>query len=191
VRVDGPAEVHFLFEQPEKRLGVQWVPPGNARPPSCHRTARPEAWCRNRVAQAILPDSLPREIIWIAEPGAGGGGGGGGNKQQEPARKAELPGEKEISVPAIKPMPAETPKAEDPPPTQVDIPAKTLGADQLVLPGSWNRTQKVRHKVSARVAAADPARARALAMARAPGLVRVRRRHRRRRVSSGQRRDAA
>ena len=43
------------------------------------------------VREAILPDSLPREIIWLAEPGPGGGGGGG-NKSPDPPKAAELPG---------------------------------------------------------------------------------------------------
>ena len=134
VRVGGPAEVHFLFEQQEKRLGgaigasvlthlaflglflivIRLVP--------------------DRFSEAILPESLPRQIVWLAEPGAGGGGGGGGNQMKEPPRKAELPGEKEITVPAIKPLPSETAKEVTPEP-ETNIPAKTLGADQLVMPG--------------------------------------------------------
>ena len=134
MRVGGPPEVHFLFEQQEKRLGgamgasvlthlaflgiflivIRLVP--------------------DRFAQAILPDSLPRQIVWLADPGAGGGGGGG-NQMKEPPRKAELPGKQEISVPALKPLPpTEAPKEAEPQP-EVNIPAKTLGADSLVMPG--------------------------------------------------------
>ena len=51
----------------------------------------------------MLLDRAPREIVWLAEPGAGGGGGGGGNQQKEPIKKAELPGKEKITVPVDKP----------------------------------------------------------------------------------------
>jgi len=134
VRVGGPPEVHFLFEQQEKRMG------GAIGASMLTHVAFIGLFflilrlVPDNVAQAILPDSLPRQIVWLAEPGAGGGGGGGGNQMKEPPRKAELVGKKEISIPAIKPLPSETPKEETPQP-EVNIPAKTLGADTLVLPG--------------------------------------------------------
>lgn len=134
VRVGGPPEVHFLFEQQEKRMGGAL---GFSVLTHLAFIALALLILRlvpDRVAQAILPDSLPRQIVWLAEPGAGGGGGGGGNQMKEPARKAELQGKQEISVPAIKPLPSETAKEETPQP-EVNIPAKTLGADTLVLPG--------------------------------------------------------
>jgi len=133
--VSGPAEVHFLFEQQEKRLGGALGASVLAHVAGLALILLVMRLVPDRFTQAILPDSLPREIVWIAEPGAGGGGGGGGNQQKEPPRKAEIPGQKEVSVPAIKPLPSETPKAEEPPQAQVDIPAKTIGADQLVMPG--------------------------------------------------------
>jgi TonB family protein len=135
VRVGGPPEVHFLFEQQEKRLGGAIGASVITHAAGIALILLVMRLVPDKYTQAILPDSLPREIVWIAEPGAGGGGGGGGNEQKEPPRKAEIPGEKEISVPAIKPLPAETPKAEEPPQAQVEIPAKTIGADQLVMPG--------------------------------------------------------
>jgi len=134
VRVEGPPEVHFLFEQQEKRLGGAI---GFSVLTHVALIALALLILRlvpDRVAEAILPDSLPRQIVWLAEPGAGGGGGGGGNQMKEPPRKAELPGKQEISVPAIKPLPSETTKEEAPQP-EVNIPAKTLGADTLVMPG--------------------------------------------------------
>jgi len=133
--MDRPHEVHFLFEeQKNKRLGgavgVSLLSHG-AFVLLILLIVRllPES-----VTSAILPDRLPREIVWLAEPGAGGGGGGGGNQMKEPPRKAELSGKQEISVPAIKPA-APEPKKEEPPPEDLNIPAKTLGADKLVLPG--------------------------------------------------------
>src|SRR6266542_4343321 len=116
VRVGGPPEVHFLFEQQEKRIG------GAIGASVLTHVAFIAAFflilrlVPDQVAQAILPDSLPRQIVWLAQPGAGGGGGGGGNQMKEPARKAELIGKKEISIPAIKPLPSETPKEEAPQP---------------------------------------------------------------------------
>ncbi|MSO29571.1 MAG: energy transducer TonB [Acidobacteria bacterium] len=134
VRVGGPAEVHFLFEQQEKRLGGAIGASVATHVAFLALALLVLRLVPDRIAQAILPDSLPRQIVWLADPGAGGGGGGGGNQMKEPPRKAELPGKQEISVPAIKPLPSETTKEETPQP-EVNIPAKTLGADQLVMPG--------------------------------------------------------
>ena len=67
----GPAEVHFSFEQQEKRIGgaigasvlshvavvVLFVIIGSLLP--------------EPVRQAILPDRLPDQIVWLAEPGPG------------------------------------------------------------------------------------------------------------------------
>src|SRR5687767_2426074 len=72
----GPVEVHFSFEHQEKRMGgaigasvlthgallVLFVIVASLMP--------------EPVRQAILPDRLPSEIVWLAQPGPGGGGGG-------------------------------------------------------------------------------------------------------------------
>ena len=125
---DRPVEVRFMFESGTKVrsafgaslvthvafialwLFVLWLVPAD-------------------VKEAILPDQLPRQIVWLAEPGPGGGGGGG-NKQPEPPKPAELPGREKISVPAIKeePVPVPEPKAEEPPLEQLNIPAETMAA---------------------------------------------------------------
>ncbi len=125
----GPAEVHFLFEHQEKRLGgamgasvashfvfvllilliMRLVPEPNEH--------------------AMLLDRTPHSIVWLAEPGIGGGGGGGGNQQKEPPRKAELPGKEKLTVPVaalVEPTPVEQPKPEE----KVDIPAVTMNADK-------------------------------------------------------------
>jgi TonB family protein len=128
----GPVEVSFSFERREKRLSgalgtsvathgafvlvyllIAWLAP-------------------DQVRQAMLPDLLSHELVWLAEPGPGGGGGGG-NKKPDPPRKAELPGKEKITVPAIKPEPK--PEVEEKPPEQLSIPAQTLAASTLVLPG--------------------------------------------------------
>ena len=96
------------------------------------------------VRQAILPDRLPNEIVWLAEPGPGGGGGGGGNKMPDPPKKAELPGKEKITVPAVKPPALEItePKPEEPKPDQtLNIPAKTMGMETAAAPGVLESTQ--------------------------------------------------
>jgi periplasmic protein TonB len=124
-----PAEVRFMFENPQSRVSgalgasilghaalvgfwvfVLWLVPDNVR-------------------EAVLPDELPRQIVWLAEPGPGGGGGGG-NQKPEPPKPAELPGRDKISVPAAKePEPVPEPKPEEPPPLeQLSIPAETTQA---------------------------------------------------------------
>jgi TonB family protein len=89
------------------------------------------------VRNAILPDRLPDEIVWLAEPGPGGGGGGGGNQMKEPPKKVELPGKEKITVPAVKPPNLELKKPEpEPEPKQdVTIPAQTMAAATTTTPG--------------------------------------------------------
>jgi protein TonB len=84
------------------------------------------------------PDSatfLPKDIVWIAQPGPGGGGGGGGNKTPEPPRKAELPDKAKITVPVAK-----TPKMDVPEPPkpeqQLNIPAQPVASGVETLPGA-------------------------------------------------------
>ena len=136
VRPGGPPEVRFLLQQQEKRIGGALgasILSHVAFLGLCLLIVR---LVPDNVREAILPDSLPREIVWLAEPGAGGGGGGGGNQMQEPAKQAELPGQQPVTVPAIKEAAPDLNKKEEPPPPEdLDIPAKTLGADTLVAPG--------------------------------------------------------
>jgi len=131
-----PAEVHFMFEDQEKRLG------GAMSASVISHGAflliilllirlAPEAG-----SHAMLLDRVPRSIVWLAEPGAGGGGGGGGNQQKEPIKKAELPGKEKLTVPVAKP-PAPTPIPEVKPPEEqkINIPAVTLSAENETSPG--------------------------------------------------------
>jgi protein TonB len=94
----------------------------------------------NRLPESVtsdLPFQLPREIIWIAEPGPGGGGGGGGNRMPDPPRPAEAPGKDKITVPVAKPPkptpepPKEVPKIEP----NLSIPAVSTAASVQELPG--------------------------------------------------------
>jgi periplasmic protein TonB len=82
----------------------------------------------DEVYQTILPDQLPKEIVWLVEPGPGGGGGGG-NKSPEPPKPAELKGQEKITVPAVKP-PEPTPELKPEPPVepQLNIPAQVMAS---------------------------------------------------------------
>jgi TonB family protein len=85
----------------------------------------------------LLPDALPKEIVWLSQEGPGGGGGGGGNRTPEPPRKAELPGQQKITVPVAKP-----PKLESPEPPKdvtnppIVIPAQPMASAIETLPGA-------------------------------------------------------
>src|SRR5712691_5431941 len=132
----GPGEVHFMFEQQEKRLG------GAIGASVLTHGAflliilllirlSPEAG-----SHAMLLERAPREIIWLAEPGAGGGGGGGGNQQKEPIKKAELPGKEKLTVPVAKPPePTPVPEVKPPEEQKINIPAVTLSAENETSPG--------------------------------------------------------
>jgi TonB family protein len=87
-------------------------------------------------ALELLPDAPVKDIVWLAVEGPGGGGGGGGNKMPEPPRKAEVPGKEKITVPVKEtPKPTPEPPKPDPPPEQLVIPAQTMAAAQVELPG--------------------------------------------------------
>ena len=144
VRPEGlPAEVHFSFEQQEKRMGgaigMSIVTHGALLLLfMLFASLMPE-----QVRQAILPDRLPNEIVWLAEPGPGGGGGGGGNQMKEPPKKAELPGKDKISVPVVKPPSVELKKPEPAPEPEpeVNIPAQTMAAAETTAPGVIESSQ--------------------------------------------------
>ena len=90
----------------------------------------------DRVVTAMLPDRLPDQIVWLAEPGPGGGGGGGGNQMKEPPKVAELPGKEKITVPVAKPPAPDLKKPEPEEPKQdITIPAQTMAAATMTSPG--------------------------------------------------------
>jgi len=78
---------------------------------------------------------LPKDIIWVAQPGPGGGGGGGGNKTPEPPRKAELPDKAKITVPVEKAPKMQTPEPPKPE-QQLNIPAQPVASGVEQLPGA-------------------------------------------------------
>ena len=91
---------------------------------------------------ASLPERLPSQIVWLAEPGPGGGGGGGGNRMKEPPRKVELPGKDQISVPVAKPaalvIVEKPPEKVEEPKTEPElvIPAKAMASGTTTAVGA-------------------------------------------------------
>src|SRR5687767_12357144 len=98
----GPPEVHFLFEQQEKRLGGALGASVVSHVVFVALALLIVNLVPERSGEAILPDRSNQDIVWLAEPGPGGGGGGG-NKMPDPPKQAELPGKDKITVPAVKP----------------------------------------------------------------------------------------
>ena len=135
-----PADVPFLFEQQQKRIG-----PAVAASLAYHAAMIALLIFAIRYSPtgatttALLPEEANKNIIWLSEPGPGGGGGGGGNKMKEPPRQAEMPGKDKITVPVTKPPKLENPepaKKEPDPIAQLNIPAKSLAAAAESLPGA-------------------------------------------------------
>jgi protein TonB len=137
IRAHAPAEVHFLFETSQKRvggaLGVSFLVHVVAIGLAIYIATRP--YVQSPMSHFLEP--LNKDIIWLDMPGPGGGGGGGGNQMKEPPRKAELEGKDKITVPAVKPPAMEMKKEEPPAPVQnLNIPAETLASANLALPGA-------------------------------------------------------
>lgn len=140
VLADRPAEVRFLFEQRERRAGgaagasvLVHAVLGVLAFALAHYGPRP-------AASDSVPDRLPRDIVWLAEPGPGGGGGG--SASPEPPRRAELPGRDPITVPVQKPPEVVPDPPQDEPPPEMDftIPAQTMASAELVIPGVLDTT---------------------------------------------------
>jgi len=134
--VIGPAEVHFQFEQQQKRIGGALGLSIVTHLLAILLIVLIIKLLPKPVVQAILPDRLSDQIVWLSEPGPGGGGGGGGNKTPEPPKPAELKGKEKITVPAVKPpTPTPEPPKPEPPKEQINVPAQTLAAAPQVTPG--------------------------------------------------------
>ena len=88
----------------------------------------------DRVYRAVLPQRMPLDLVYVAQPGPGGGGGGG-DKSPEPPPPAELKGPDRTSVPATppEPTPVEPVKAPDTlAEAQLNLPLEALaGASQV------------------------------------------------------------
>jgi hypothetical protein len=132
---DGPREVRFMFDQPEsQRIGRSLGAGLATELVVIGLVLLVMSLMPKRVYQAVLPDRLAEDIVWLSQPGPGGGGGGG-NKMPDPPKKAELKGEQKISVPTP-PEPTPQPLKEEPPVEQLNIPAQTLAAAPVVSPGA-------------------------------------------------------
>ncbi|MGE3278067.1 MAG: energy transducer TonB [Vicinamibacterales bacterium] len=135
VRADRPPDIHFQFEDRQSRVGVGASV--GAHVLFVVLVVLILRYAPEPQAVEIAPERLPDGIVWLAEPGPGGGGGGGGNENPEPPRVAELPGKDAITVPVEKPpeITKPTPEDEPKPVEAMNIPAKTLSAGEVELPG--------------------------------------------------------
>lgn len=132
---DGPREVRFMFDQPEsQRIGRSLGAGLATELVVIGLVLLVMSLMPKRVYQAVLPDRLADDIVWLSQPGPGGGGGGG-NKMPDPPKQAELKGEQKISVPTP-PEPTPEPPKEEPPVEQLNIPAQTLAAAPVISPGA-------------------------------------------------------
>ena len=140
VHVEGahPADVRFLFEEQQKRLGPALIVSLAYHAALVVFVLLAFRYGPESTTPAVLPEQPNRSIIWLSEPGPGGGGGGGGNQMKEPPRQAKLPGKDRITVPVIKPPELEAPEEtkEPSPVAQLNIPAQTLAAATESLPGA-------------------------------------------------------
>ena len=142
VRIEGahPAEMSFLFEQRQSRVGPAAVASLVYHILFVAAIVFAVRYGSYRPDAATVPLQKPdySHIVWLNEPGPGGGGGGGGNRMKEPPRKAESPGQDKITVQVEKPPQLEVPqqaKLENPL-EQLNIPARSLADAQQSLPGA-------------------------------------------------------
>lgn len=132
---DGPTEVRFLFDQPDsQRMGRALGAGLITELVAIGLVLLVMSLLPKKVYQAVLPERLSEDIVWLSDPGPGGGGGGG-NKMPDPPKKAELKGQQKISVPTP-PEPTPEPPKEEPPVEPLNIPAQTLAAAPTVSPGA-------------------------------------------------------
>lgn len=133
---DGPVQVRFLFEQPDRHRNIGALGAGFVT----HLVALGlllliATLIPERVYQGIIPPQLSERIVWLSDPGPGGGGGGG-NQMPDPPKPAEIVKPKPAPVPA----PVPTPVKEPPPVQPVTLPLQTLDA-VVTTPGTIESTQ--------------------------------------------------
>jgi TonB family protein len=104
----GPRDTFFQFEKQEKRIGGAVGISIAAHIGVLALLVVIARFVPERVYEAVLPERLSKDIVWLAQPGPGGGGGGG-NKAPEPPPPAEIP----------KPTPPPPLPVTPPPPTPV------------------------------------------------------------------------
>jgi protein TonB len=141
---DGPPQVRFLFEQPDsRRLGGAFGAGIALHVVALVVVLVVAALLPERVYEAVIPERLSTEIVWLPAPGPGGGGGGG-NEMEEPPQEAELPGVEEITVPTEpEPVPDPTPEPEpEPEPVEtLSIAALTTASAVNTVPGTIESSQ--------------------------------------------------
>ena len=139
IRAGAPAEVRFMFEHSQKRvggaLGVSLLVHIAFCGLAIFIATRPYV---QSAATSLFPEPMNKDIVWLDVPGPGGGGGGGGNQSIEPPRKAELAAKEKdkLTVPAAKPPEPQMKKEEPPPTQQLNIPAQTMASAEISLPGA-------------------------------------------------------
>jgi protein TonB len=133
---DGPIQVRFLFEQPDRqRIGGALGAGVVTHLFAIGLVLLIGALLPERVYQAVIPPQISERVVWLSDPGPGGGGGGG-NKMPDPPKPAEIVKPK----PAPVPVPAPPPPVEPPPVEPITIPLKTLEAT-VTTPGTIESTQ--------------------------------------------------
>jgi TonB family protein len=117
----GPPEVHFLFEQQQKRIGNALGVSVATHIGFILLVLLIGRLLPKQVYQAVLPENLPA-LVFLPVEGPGGGGGGGGNKSPEPPKQTP-----KVEVPVQKPAaPTPEPKQVEPPPQeQITAPVET------------------------------------------------------------------
>lgn len=138
VHLDGhPADVPFLFERPQKRIGPAFAASLGSHIAIGLLAVLIIRYGERATAQVpVLPQTNPANVVWLTQPGPGGGGGGGGNQMKAPPRKAELPGKDKLTVPVDKAPTLEVTKKEPTPVEQLTIPAKSLADATDLLAGA-------------------------------------------------------
>jgi len=135
---DGPVQVRFLFEQPDRnRIGGALGAGFLTHLVFLGLILLIASLLPERVYEAFVPPQLSDRIVWLSDPGPGGGGGGG-NKMPDPPKAAEIV--KPKPKPAPVPAPVPTPVKEPPPVEQLTIPLQTLDA-AVTTPGTIESTQ--------------------------------------------------
>src|SRR5262245_27183200 len=79
-----PAEVRFLFEEQQKRIGPALIASLAYHVAFIGFILFVFRYGADSTTPAVLPEQPHSNIIWLSQPGPGGGGGGGGNQMKEP-----------------------------------------------------------------------------------------------------------
>jgi protein TonB len=136
---DGPPEVRFLFERPDsERLGGALGVGALVNVVVLGLVLLIASFIPERVYEAVVPDRLSDQIVWLSDPGPGGGGGGG-NQMPEPPKPAERPGEEKITVPTVRPpepAPEPAPEPEPEPVQPLSVAALSMASATTTSPGA-------------------------------------------------------